>query len=123
MNQRRKKQKQDNRRKTRRITPLRIAGWLVLAAFVGLAVFLAVDLVRTGRGSARQPTTAPVATLAAVATAGPYAGGARLYLPVTEIDLGNVPLMTPASYSFDLENVGDAPLMISNTSVKMLEGC
>jgi hypothetical protein len=122
MNPKRKKRKQINRRKTRRNTPLRIVGWLAITAFVGLAVFLTVDLVRSRGGGVQQSAAAPVTTRAA-ATAEPYAGGGRLYLPVTEVDLGNVPFMTPASYSFDLVNVGDAPLVISDAGVKMLEGC
>jgi len=116
-----KKRKQVNRRRTRRITPLRIVGWAALLAFVGLAAFLTLDLVRS-RGGVQQSVAPPVTTPAA-ATAEPYTGGARLFLPATEVDLGQIPLMRKVSYSFDLENVGDAPLVISDVGVKMLEGC
>ncbi|OFW64825.1 MAG: hypothetical protein A2Y74_06335 [Actinobacteria bacterium RBG_13_63_9] len=121
MNPKRRKHKQINRRKARRITPLRIVGWASLLAFVGLAAFLTLDLVRS-RGGVQQSVASPVTTPAA-ATAEPYMGGARLFLPATEVDLGQIPLMREVSYSFDLENVGDAPLVISDTSVYMLEGC
>lgn len=123
MNQERRRYKQDNRRKTRRSTPLRIVGWLALTAFIGLAVLLTVDLVRSRGGGVQQPTAAPVTTRAAATAAEPHTGGGRLYLPVTEVDLGNVPFVTPVSYSFELRNVGDAPLVISKPVVTMLEGC
>ena len=125
MNPRRKKRKQINRGKARRITPLRIVGWAALLAFVGLAAFLTIDLVRSQTGDnsqAEQQAAPPVATHTGAAPE-PYAGGARLWLRVTEVDLGKVPLMTNVSRSFDLENVGDAPRVISEPSVKVLQGC
>jgi hypothetical protein len=119
MNPKRKKRTEINRRKTRRITPLRIVGWASLIAFVGLAAFLTIDLVRS---QVEQQAAPPVATRTG-ATPEPYKGGGRLWLPVTEMDLGKVPLMQEVSRSFDLQNVGDAPLIISDPTVKMLEGC
>jgi hypothetical protein len=125
MNPKRKRRKQIDRRKTRRITPLRILGWATLIAFVGLAAFLTIDLARShnsDNGQAEQQLAPPVATRTG-ATAVPYTGGGRLWFPVTEIDLGRVPLMREVSRSFDLQNVGDAPLVISEPSVKILQGC
>jgi hypothetical protein len=126
VNPKHKKRKQIESGGHRRITPLKIVGWGVLAAFVGLAVFLTVDLVRSRGGGDQQsavaPATTPVTT-SATGSAEQYTGGARLYLPATEVDLGQVPLMTNVSHSFDLQNVGDAPLVISEPSVKILEGC
>ncbi len=126
MNPKHKKRKQIKSGGHRRITPLKIVGWGVLAAIVGIAVFLTADLVRSRGGSDQQsavaPDTTPV-TPSAASAAQPYTGGARLYLPTTEVDLGQVPLMTNVSHSFDLQNVGDAPLVISEPSVKVLEGC
>ncbi len=126
MNPKRKKRKQVARRRTRRITPFRIVGWAALLAFVGLAAFLTLDLVRSNNASDKQAesaiTSPPVATRTG-ATPEPYAGGGRLWLPVTEIDLGKVPLMQEVSRSFDLQNVGDAPLIISEPSVGVLQGC
>jgi hypothetical protein len=52
-------------RKTRRITPLRMVGWFSLVAFVGLAVFLTIDLIRgSGDDGSQvvQPAITPVAT-------------------------------------------------------------
>jgi len=125
MNPKRKKRTEINRRKTRRITPLRIVGWASLIAFVGLAAFLTIDLVRSqirDNSQVEQQAAPPVATRTG-ATPEPYKGGGRLWLPVTEMDLGKVPLMQEVSRSFDLQNVGDAPLIISDPTVKMLEGC
>ena len=126
MNPKHKKRKQIKRGGTHRITPLKIVGWGVLAAFVGVAVFLTVDLVHGRGGSDQQSAVAPAATpvtTSAVSAPQPYTGGARLYLPATEVDLGQVPLMTNVSHSFDIQNVGDAPLVISEPTVKVLEGC
>ena len=125
MNPKRKKREQINRRKTRRITPLRIVGWTSLIAFVGLAAFLTIDLTRsqTGDNSQVEQQATPLVATRAGATPEPYRGGGRLWLPVTEMDLGKVPLMQEVSRSFDLQNVGDAPLIISEPTVKMLQGC
>lgn len=126
MNPKRKKRKQNNRRKARRITPLRIVGWAALLAFLGLAAFLTLDLVRSQGGNdnsqVEQQAAPPVATRTG-ATAVPYTGGARLWLSATEIDLGKVPLIQEVSRSFDLQNVGDAPLIIAEPTVKVLQGC
>ena len=125
MNPKRRKRKQIVRRKAPRITPLRIVGWGFLVAIAGLAAFLTLDLVRSQGGEnsqLAQPAASPVATRTG-ATPEPYAGGARLFLPETEVDLGEVPLMTDASYSFDLQNVGDKPLVISQPNVEVLQGC
>lgn len=54
---------------------------------------------------------------------GAPAGGPSLHFPVTEIDFGRVPLDTAVSYSFQYVNMGDAPLTIEGTEVRMLEGC
>lgn len=127
MNPKHSKRKPVIRRKARRITLGRIVAGLSLAAFAAMAVFLMIDVIRGNSAADKQAaesviTPPPVATRTGAAPE-PYAGGARLWLPVTGVDLGNVPFMTPVSYSFELENVGDAPMFISQPSVKMLEGC
>ena len=125
----RPKRRHIKRRRNRRITPLRMAGLLSLVAVLGFGGFL---LAKSGGGNGSSQADmgdmsrtmmTPMPT-AASAAATPYAGGGRLYLPVTGVDLGHVPLMTEVGYSFDLQNVGDKPLSVmSQPSVKTLEGC
>jgi len=126
----RPKHKHAKRRKSRRITPFRIVGLFSLVAALGLAGFLFVkgsggggsqDQAAMGDMSGVAMTPAPTA---ATTPPAPFAGGGRLYLPVTGVDLGHVPLMTNVSYSFDLLNVGDQPLSLTaRPNVKALEGC
>lgn len=108
--------------RTRRITVGRIAGTGALLAVAGFAVFLAIEIAR-GRGGGEEVQPSPTIETRAEATPEPFQGGPRLYLPITEVDLGQIPLMENVSYSFDLVNVGDAPLVVSDASVRVLEGC
>lgn len=53
----------------------------------------------------------------------PYAGGPRLALEQRSIDYGKVQFEKQVSASFDVKNVGDAPLTIRNVDVKTVQGC
>jgi hypothetical protein len=99
-----------------------LAVWALVAAVAGAAAFLVIHAATSGGG--KEPFAAQVAeTPSDSAGAQPFQGGARLYLTVASVDLGQVPLETEVSHAFDLRNVGDATLMIEDVQVKMLEGC
>jgi hypothetical protein len=121
-----KKRRPDKRRATGRrgLPPLAI--WTLVAAVAGAAAFLVV-YAATGSGdnnSASTDFSAQTAqTLSDPSKGRPFQGGPRLYFPVASMDLGQIPLNTPVSDSFDLRNVGDAPLKIEDVEVTMLEGC
>ncbi len=108
------------RRRDRRLLSL-AAGGLVIAA-IALVIVLAVYGSMGGggdKGSAPQAVETPSEDRGGE----PFQGGARIYLPVESVDLGQVPFNTEVSYAFELTNVGDAPLRIEDVQVKMLEGC
>lgn len=109
-------------RKTRKVTIGKIAGTVALLAVAGLAVFLAVKIIG-GRGEGEEGSAPRIVETRSGAAPEPFRGGPRLHLPIAEVDFGQVPLMTPVSYSFDLMNVGDTPLTIADVNVRMLEGC
>ena len=101
-------------------------------AVLGLGLLGAVGLVAAfanvggggGGSSGSTPGLTPVAVVTSEST--PVAasqGGPSIDFPVTEVDFGQVPLNTPASYAFEFSNVGDAPLQIEDVQVKVLEGC
>jgi len=114
----------------RRLGPLAI--WAVIAAAVGATAFVFVYAV-TGAGGGSDNDSANHSSHESSAQVGetpsdpskgqPFQGGPRLYFPTASMDLGQVPFMTTVSKSFDLKNVGDAPLKIEDVQVKMLEGC
>lgn len=120
------KRRPDKRRPTRRrrLPPLVI--WGLIAAVAGTAAFLVVYAATSdgGSGSARTDSSAQAAQTPSDPSKGqPFQGGPRLYSPVASMDLGQIPFRQKVSQSFDLRNVGDAPLRIQDVQVKMLEGC
>jgi hypothetical protein len=121
-----KKRGPDKRHATRRRSLPPLAIWGLIAAVAGTAAFLVVYAATSGggNGSASTDFSAQTAQTPSDASQGqPFQGGPRLYFPVASMDLGQVPFNTPVSESFDLRNVGDAPLKIEDVQVKMLEGC
>ena len=120
------KHRPDKRRpkKRRSLPPLAI--WGLIAAVASTAAFLVVYAATSGggNGSADAGSSAQTAQTPSDASKGqPFQGGPRLYFPVASMDLGQVPFNTPVSDSFDIRNVGDAPLRIEDVQVTMLEGC
>ncbi len=88
------------------------------------AVALVIVFASVGGGGGSGPSVTPVAENTGESS--PVAssqGGPSIDFPVTEVDFGQVPLNTEASYAFEFSNVGDAPLQIEDVQVKMLEGC
>jgi hypothetical protein len=111
-------------RRRRRLPPLAI--WGLIASVAGVAAFLVVYAATSGGGSSSADTNSSVQTAETPSDASkgqPFQGGPRLYFPVASMDLGQIPLNTDVSESFDLRNVGDAALAIQDVQVKMLEGC
>ena len=53
----------------------------------------------------------------------PRTGGPSIQFSTNAIDLGQVPLDTPVSDTFEFVNAGDETLRIEDVDVKMLEGC
>ena len=106
---------------SRRLTWLWPAGLGVgLVGAIGLVAVLAT----IGGGGSSGPSLTPVAETTRESS--PVAGshdGPAIDFPVTEVDFGQVPLNTEASYAFEFSNVGDATLQIEDVQVKMLEGC
>ena len=97
--------------------------WILIAAVAGTAAFVVACAASTG-GDGKDEFAAEIAeTLSDPSGGQPFEGGARLYLPVQGVDLGQVPFHEAVSHAFDLTNVGDAPLSIQDVQVTMLEGC
>ena len=115
--------KQSGRHKARwrrRLGPLAV--WGPIGAVAGVVVLLVVYAVAGGGGNG--DSSAQVAETPSDPSKGqPFEGGPRLCFPVPSMDLGQIPLMTNVSESFDLRNVGDAALRIEDVQVTMLEGC
>jgi hypothetical protein len=120
-----KKRGPDKRRTRRHRNLAPLATWTLIAAAAGAVAFLVVYAATSGGGSgANTDFSAQTAKMPSDPAKGqPFQGGPRLYFPVASMDLGQVPFDTPVSDSFDLRNVGDAPLSIQDVQVNMLEGC
>jgi len=99
-----------------------LAVWALVAAVASAGVLVVVYAATSG--GSKERFAAQVAETPSDSAGGqPFQGGARLYLPVESVDLGEIPLKTVVSHAFDLRNVGDATLRIEDVQVKMLEGC
>ena len=97
--------------------------WILIAAVVGTAAFVVACAASTDGGDKEEFAAEIVETPSDPSGGQPFEGGARLYLPVEGVDLGQVPFHKVVSHAFDLTNVGDAPLGIEDVQVTMLEGC
>ena len=117
------KRRPDKRRATRRRRLPPLAIWGLIAAVAGVAAFLVVYAATSGGGDGKDATAQTAETPSDASKGQPFQGGPRLYFPVASMDLGQIPLNTDVSESFDLRNVGDAALTIQDVQVKMLEGC
>ena len=97
--------------------------WILIAAVAGTAAFVVACTASTDGGDKEEFAAEIVETPSDPSGGQPFEGGARLYLPVQGVDLGQVPFHSVVSHAFDLTNVGDAPLTVDDIQVKMLEGC
>jgi hypothetical protein len=99
-------------------------GLLVLGAGLGLGLVVFLFVIAGRGGEETGPFEGTVVEKGpGTPEPGSHVSGPSLYLPVTEVDFGHVPLNEPVSYSFQFVNVGDAPLTIEGTDVRALEGC
>ncbi len=107
---------------------------LILPLALSVIAFLLVacgsgDKTKDGGTSATPtptPGSAPVATVVNTSLApetAPYKGGPRLYIRESEEDFGKVKIETNVDAIFHVQNVGDAPLTIKNSFLRVVEGC
>lgn len=97
-------------------------------AFAAFVAMLVVNGAMSGGGGGGSEGGRPdfegaIAETPSEDSSQPFSGGARLYFPIQEIDLGHVPLNTNVGYSFAMSNVGDAEAEIQDVNVRALEGC
>lgn len=90
---------------------------------------MALQLAACGSGDKQTNggnSISPVATVVSASLAPeptPYKGGPRLYIKEASLDFGKVPIETNVSATFHFQNVGDTPLNIKNSFVRVVEGC
>ncbi len=114
-----KRSRKPTRKRLARLWPSAMA-----VALVGIVVLVVVFAAVGGKGRQSQPALTPVTeSNGGSRAASSRTGGPAIYFPITEVDFGQVPLDTPASYAFEFANVGDDTLRVEDVEVKMLEGC
>lgn len=94
-----------------------VAAVVAVLTLVGAGAYL---LTRGGDDSSRE-TAAPAPANATTVTS--YSGGPRLVVDRALYDEGDVPYEHEVSATFNLTNVGDAPLELGKATVNTLEGC
>jgi hypothetical protein len=114
-----KRSKKATRKRLARLWPAAVA-----AGLVGIVVVSVAFALVGGEGEQSQPVLTPVTESNGESrAASPRIGGPAIRFPTTSVDFGQVPLDTPASYTFEFLNVGDDILRVEDVGVKMLEGC
>jgi hypothetical protein len=116
---RRKRSGKPTRRRLAQHWPAALA--LGLAGIAALVISFAV---LGGEGGQSQSAPTPMTESSGGSQATPLrTGGPSIQFSASSIDLGQVPLDTPVSDTFEFLNAGDETLRIEGVDVKMLEGC
>ncbi len=74
-------------------------------------------------GACGTPTTAPAAEAPPTPTAPMFTGGPRISFEKDSVYLGEATPDQRMLYDFRFQNVGDAPLIIYEATIKILQGC
>ncbi len=101
-------------KQSRKATPKKQAGfpiWLPLIIVAGVALIVVALVNGNSAASTAQPTPE-------------VKGAAALVVDKDKVDLGNVPLGQTVSVSFEVRNVGDAPLRFKEKPyIEVAAGC